>query len=196
MDTLQQSHVDLFKRHFSIWDSSAHGKSGNAHLKLKMTEETFHIFARRLSKSGVWVSVYQERWTLDHRPEGAHQGDVRLAEQRWSISRGAVSRGAVGSSAGSTTCAIHLPRDLLSAAAGFQSCPKSWAMLICQCLRDTFTPHKRTWTERWNSFRLADWIVLPWNLCWCGPSSTSGPLAHCEVDEFDRFRTKSRWQRS
>jgi integrase len=55
MDTLQQSHVDLFKRHFSIWHSSAEGKSRNAHRKLKMTDKTFQIFARRLSTPGVWV---------------------------------------------------------------------------------------------------------------------------------------------
>ena len=74
-------------------------------------------------------------------------------------------KGAVGSSDVFTTCAIHLPRDLLSAAAGFQSWPKPWAMRICQCLTDPFTPHKRTWAERWYFSRLADWIVLPWNLC-------------------------------
>jgi integrase len=53
--SLQQSHVDLFNRHFTIWDSSAEGKSKNAHRKLKMTDETFRIFARRLSKPGLWV---------------------------------------------------------------------------------------------------------------------------------------------
>jgi integrase len=39
--SLQQAHVDLVNRHFTIWDSSAEGKSRNAHRKLKMTETTF-----------------------------------------------------------------------------------------------------------------------------------------------------------
>src|SRR5579859_5942049 len=34
---------------------SSEGKSKNAHRKLKMTEETFRIFARRLSIPGIWV---------------------------------------------------------------------------------------------------------------------------------------------
>jgi integrase len=53
--SLQQVHVDLRNRHFTIWDNSSEGKSKNAHRKLKMTEETFRIFARRLSVPGVWV---------------------------------------------------------------------------------------------------------------------------------------------
>lgn len=53
--SLQQSHVDLFNRHFTIWDSSAQGKSKGAHRKLRMTEATFRIFARRLSTPGLWV---------------------------------------------------------------------------------------------------------------------------------------------
>ena len=53
--SLQQAHVDLFNRHFTIWDNTAEGKSRNAHRKLKMTDKAFHIFTRRLSKPGVWV---------------------------------------------------------------------------------------------------------------------------------------------
>jgi len=53
--SLQQSHVDLFNRHFTIWDSSSEGKSKGAHRKLRMTETTFRIFARRLSTPGLWV---------------------------------------------------------------------------------------------------------------------------------------------
>ena len=53
--SLEQSQVDLRNRHFTIWDSSAQGKSRNAHRKLKMTDETFHIFQRRLSVPGIWV---------------------------------------------------------------------------------------------------------------------------------------------
>lgn len=53
--SLQQSHVDLFNRHFTIWDNSAEGKSKSAHRKLKMTEDTFRVFKRRLSKPGMWV---------------------------------------------------------------------------------------------------------------------------------------------
>jgi integrase len=53
--SLQQSHIDLFSRSFTIWDNSAEGKSKNAHRKLRMTDETFRVFARRLKTSGMWV---------------------------------------------------------------------------------------------------------------------------------------------
>lgn len=53
--SLAQAHVDLRNRHFTIWDTGAEGKSKNAHRKLKMTDETFLIFERRLSIPGVWV---------------------------------------------------------------------------------------------------------------------------------------------
>lgn len=53
--SLQQAHVDLFNRHFTIWDNSAQGKSKNAHRRLKMTDKTFHVFARRLSEPALWV---------------------------------------------------------------------------------------------------------------------------------------------
>lgn len=53
--SLEQAHIDLRNRHFTIWDTSAEGKSKNAHRKLKMTDEIFHIFERRLSTRGVWV---------------------------------------------------------------------------------------------------------------------------------------------
>jgi integrase len=53
--SLQQTQVDLRNRHLTIWDNSAEGKSRNAHRKLKMTDETFRIFERRLSVPGVWV---------------------------------------------------------------------------------------------------------------------------------------------
>lgn len=53
--SLEQAHVDLANRHFTIWDTSAEGKSKNAHRKLRMTEETLRIFKRRLSTPGVWV---------------------------------------------------------------------------------------------------------------------------------------------
>ncbi|MEX2261064.1 MAG: tyrosine-type recombinase/integrase [Bryobacteraceae bacterium] len=53
--SLEQSQVDLRNRHFTIWDNNAQGKSRNAHRKLKMTDETFRIFQRRLSVPGVWV---------------------------------------------------------------------------------------------------------------------------------------------
>ena len=53
--SLEQAQIDLRNRHFTIWDNSAEGKSRNAHRKLKMTDETFRIFRRRLSIPGVWV---------------------------------------------------------------------------------------------------------------------------------------------
>ncbi len=53
--SLQQAHIDLNNGHFTIWDSSADGKSKNAHRKLKMTEDTFRILQRRLSQPGHWV---------------------------------------------------------------------------------------------------------------------------------------------
>jgi integrase len=53
--SLEQTHVDLANRHFTIWDTSADGRSKNAHRKLKMTDETFRILERRLSIPGVWV---------------------------------------------------------------------------------------------------------------------------------------------
>jgi integrase len=53
--SLEQRHVDLFQRHFTIWDNTDEGKSKNAHRRLRMTEETFRVFARRLSKRGPWV---------------------------------------------------------------------------------------------------------------------------------------------
>jgi integrase len=53
--SLQQVHVDLFNRHFTIWDNTAEGKSRKAHRKLKMTDKTFHVFARRLSTPGDWI---------------------------------------------------------------------------------------------------------------------------------------------
>jgi integrase len=53
--SLQQDHVDLFKRRFMIWDNTGDGKSNNAHRTLKMTDDTFSILGRRLSKPGVWV---------------------------------------------------------------------------------------------------------------------------------------------
>ncbi len=53
--SLEQARIDLRNRHFTIWDNSAEGKSSNAHQKLKMTDETFRIFQRRVSVPGVWV---------------------------------------------------------------------------------------------------------------------------------------------
>lgn len=53
--SLKQADVDLDNRHFTIWDSSAEGKSKNAHRKLKMTDETPRIFTRRLATTGIWV---------------------------------------------------------------------------------------------------------------------------------------------
>jgi len=53
--SLEQAHVDLANRHFTIWDTSAEGKSKNADRRLRMTEETLRIFKRRLSTPGVWV---------------------------------------------------------------------------------------------------------------------------------------------
>ena len=53
--SLEQTHVDLANRHFTIWDTSPEGKSKNAHRKLKMTDETFRIFERRLLIPGVWI---------------------------------------------------------------------------------------------------------------------------------------------
>lgn len=53
--SLQQAHVDLFRRQFTIWDNSAEGKSKNAHRTLRMTDEVFRIFAQRLSEARLWV---------------------------------------------------------------------------------------------------------------------------------------------
>lgn len=78
--SLQQAQVDLHNRHFTIWDSSAEGKSQNAHRKLKMTDETFRIFQRRLSVPGVWVfpSPKNEgpRTTLQKAHERATRGKI------------------------------------------------------------------------------------------------------------------------
>jgi integrase len=52
---LEQSHVDVFNRRFTIWDTSADGKSRSAHRTLKMTDQTFNILVRRLATPGVWV---------------------------------------------------------------------------------------------------------------------------------------------
>ncbi len=76
--SLQQAQIDLRNRHFTIWDSSAEGKSRNAHRKLKMTEETFRIFERRLSVPGVWVFPSSKnddpRTTLQKAHERATRG--------------------------------------------------------------------------------------------------------------------------
>lgn len=53
--SLEQAHIDLRNRHFTIWDTSAEGKSKNAHRKLKMTDESFRVFERRLSIPSMWV---------------------------------------------------------------------------------------------------------------------------------------------
>lgn len=53
--SLQQAHIDLFRRQFTIWDSSADGKSKNAHRTLRMTDDVFRIFGRRLAESRLWV---------------------------------------------------------------------------------------------------------------------------------------------
>src|SRR5579872_4435344 len=53
--SLRQAQVDLFNRHFTIWDNSVEGKSNNAHRKLKMTDKTFQIFTRRLATPSAWV---------------------------------------------------------------------------------------------------------------------------------------------
>ena len=53
--SLRQAHVDLAQRHFTIWSSTVEGKTKSAHRKLKMTEATFQILARRLSRPGLWV---------------------------------------------------------------------------------------------------------------------------------------------
>ncbi len=76
--SLEQAHVDLRNRHFTIWDTSAKGKSKNAHRKLKMTNETFRIFERRLSIPGVWVFPSSKndgpRTTLQKAHERAARG--------------------------------------------------------------------------------------------------------------------------
>lgn len=53
--SLEQGHVDLSNRHFTIWANRSEGKSKNAHRMLKMTEETFRILSRRLASPGIWV---------------------------------------------------------------------------------------------------------------------------------------------
>lgn len=53
--SLQQAHVDLFRREFTIWDNSAEGKSKNAHRTLRMTDDVFRIFGRRLAEPRLWV---------------------------------------------------------------------------------------------------------------------------------------------
>jgi integrase len=76
--SLQQNHVDLFQRRFTIWDTSADGKSRNAHRTLKMTDRTFSVFARRLSTPGVWVFPSPKnqgpRTTLQKSQEQAARG--------------------------------------------------------------------------------------------------------------------------
>ena len=75
---LQQDQVDLFNRRFKIWDSSAEGKSRNAHRTLKMTDQVFSIFARRLATPGTWVFPSQRisgpRTTLQKAHELATKG--------------------------------------------------------------------------------------------------------------------------
>jgi integrase len=76
--SLEQRHVDLFNRHFTIWDNTDEGKSKNAHRRLRMTEETFRVFARRLSKPGHWVFPSSKndfhRTTLQKAHEEATRG--------------------------------------------------------------------------------------------------------------------------
>jgi integrase len=80
--SLQQSHVDLFRRHFTIWDNSAEGKTKNAHRKLKMTDETFRIFARRLTEPGLWI--FPSSKNDDHRTtlQKSHERVVRGKKNR------------------------------------------------------------------------------------------------------------------
>jgi integrase len=76
--SLQQNHVDLFRRQFTIWDTSADGKSQNAHRTLKMTDQTFSVFARRLLTPGLWVfpssKIKGPRTTLQKSHEHATRG--------------------------------------------------------------------------------------------------------------------------
>jgi integrase len=76
--SLEQAHVDLRNRHFTIWDTSTEGKSKNAHRKLKMTDETFRIFERRLSAPAAWVFPSSKndgpRTTLQKAHERATRG--------------------------------------------------------------------------------------------------------------------------
>jgi integrase len=76
--SLEQVQIDLRNRHFTIWANGGEGKSRNAHRKLKMTDETFRIFERRLSVPGVWVFPSSKnegpRTTLQKAHERATRG--------------------------------------------------------------------------------------------------------------------------
>jgi integrase len=76
--SLEQVQIDLRNRRFTIWDNSAEGKSRNAHRRLKMTDDTFRIFERRLSVPGVWVFPSSKnpgpRTTLQKAHERATRG--------------------------------------------------------------------------------------------------------------------------
>jgi integrase len=81
--SLQQLHMDLSNRHFTIWDNTAEGKSRNAHRKLKMTDRTFNVFAGRLATAGAWVfpssKIDGPRTTLQKAHTQATRG--RLSKQ-------------------------------------------------------------------------------------------------------------------
>ncbi|MGA7411711.1 MAG: tyrosine-type recombinase/integrase [Bryobacteraceae bacterium] len=86
--SLRQDQVDLNNRRFTIWDTNAQGKSRNAHRTLKMTDQVFSIFQRRLASSGVWVfpspKMNGPRTTL----QKAHQLTVRGRRDREGTYRG------------------------------------------------------------------------------------------------------------
>jgi integrase len=86
--SLRQDQVDLNSRRFTIWDTNAEGKSRNAHRTLKMTDQVFSIFQRRLASPGVWVfpspKMNGPRTTL----QKAHQLTVRGRRDREGKYRG------------------------------------------------------------------------------------------------------------
>ena len=143
--SLQQAHVDLGNRHFTIWDNSSEGKSKNAHRKLKMTEETFRIFARRLSVPGVWVFPS----TKNHGPRTT----LQKAHQRATSGEGNKDgnmKAVAAFNVGCTICDTRSRHDLPSRAGRCRCSPGSWATQTSACSCVMFTPARLIWTERWD----------------------------------------------
>lgn len=87
--SLEQANVDLEQRTFQVWNSTAEGKTKNAHRTLQMTHETFPIFSRRLFVSGKWMFPSSKkagpRTTLQKKHDAARTlcgVDCRLYDMR------------------------------------------------------------------------------------------------------------------
>ncbi len=81
--SLQQSHVDLFQRRFTIWDTSADGKSRNAHRTLKMTDRTFSVFSSPAGYARcLGLPIPEKSGTANHPSEIAGTGHAGMQEPK------------------------------------------------------------------------------------------------------------------